>query len=106
MGLASQSTTSFTLQVTGFSTTRSLTKLNFQFAAASGATVASLSVDVSAAATNWYNSIASQAFGGQFAVSIPFSSTTSLVGKIQSVAVTASNAQGTSKSVNLSIIGP
>jgi hypothetical protein len=109
--LASQSTTGFSLQVTGFSTTRSLTTLNFQFTAASGglASNGSVSVDVSGAAANWYSSSQSQSFGGQFSVTIPFTlkqgstTSTSLVSKIQSVAVTAGNSQGTSNSLSTPI---
>lgn len=111
VGLVSQSATGFTLQVTGFSTTHSLTALNFLFTPKSGnsASNANVSVNVSAAATNWYASTQSQTFGGQFLVSIPFtlkqtsSSTTSPVSAIQSVAVTASNSQGTSTSLSTPI---
>jgi ASPM-SPD-2-Hydin domain-containing protein len=118
---------SFTVLVTGFSTTRSLSKLNFQFTVTSDVTAptSQLSLDVSAAATNWYSSASAQPFGGQFSVTVPFtlqstgtlttttsgsgtgttsgSTTPSLVSKIQSVAVTAINEQGTSNSLNTPI---
>lgn len=112
VGLTAQSTTGFTLQIVGFSTTHSLTALNFQFTTNSGnsASNGSVSVSVSAAAANWYASTQSQPFGGQFSVSIPFiltqtstSTTVTPVSAIQSVAVTASNAQGTSGSLSIPI---
>jgi hypothetical protein len=113
VGLASESSTSFTLQILGFSTTHSLTDLNFQFTTKSGVSSGgSVTVDVSSEATLWYASPTAQPFGGQFLISIPFtltqssSSTTSLVSAIQSVAVTASNAQGTSNSLSTPISGP
>jgi len=114
VGLAGSTATSFAVTINGFSTTHSLTNLSFQFTTASGATAnGSVSLDVSAAAAAWYESSQSQAFGGQFAVSVPFtltqpsaSSTTSLVSQIQSVAVTASNDQGTSNSLSTPVGGP
>jgi len=113
--LISESLNGFSLQIVGFSTPHSLTSLGFQFTTESGAKLSSssVSIDVSGAATNWYATTASQPFGGQFQIEIPFTlsqgsstTTTSLVSKIQSVAVTASNAQGTSNSQTVTITGP
>ena len=112
--LTSESSTSFALQITGFSTTHSLTNLNFQFTT-TGVNIPTggVSVDVSAAASNWYASTTSQPFAGQFLISMPFiltqgssSSTTSLVSEIQSATVTASNAQGASNTLSIPIAGP
>jgi hypothetical protein len=105
------SNTSFTLKISGFSTTHSLTKLNFQMTGTSDVTTTggTTSVDVSSAASVWYLSSASSAFGGQFAITVPFnlsSSSTSItapISKIQSVSVTATNAQGTSNSISAAI---
>lgn len=99
--------TGFSLRVVGYSTTRSLTKLSFQFTPTSDVTTpaAQFAVDVSSAAAVWYSGSQSQASGGQFGVTVPFTlqssatTITSPVGKIQSVAVSASNDQGASNSV-------
>jgi hypothetical protein len=99
--------TAFSLRVVGYSTTRSLTKLSFQFTPTPDVTTpgTQFTVDISSAAALWYNASQSQAFGGQFAVTVPFtlqsSATviTSPVSKIQSVAASASNDQGVSNSV-------
>jgi hypothetical protein len=99
--------TSFSLRLVGYSTTRSLTKLSFQFTPTSDVTTpgTQFSVDASTAAALWYNAGQSQAFGGQFAVTVPFTlqssatTITSPVSKIQSVAASASNDQGTSNSL-------
>ncbi|PWU02352.1 MAG: hypothetical protein C5B51_20890 [Terriglobia bacterium] len=119
----------FTLAISGYSTTRSLTKVNFQFTVTSDVTspTTQFSMDISQAATNWYSSSQAQPFGGQFAVSVPFtltssglsqsssSSTTSgsststttttptLISKIQSVTVSVANEQGTSNSLSTPI---
>jgi hypothetical protein len=99
--------TAFSLRVVGYSTTRSLTKLSLQFTPTSDVTTpaSQFVVDVSSAAALWYNASQSQPFGGQFAVTIPFtlqSSATMIASptsKIQSVLVSASNDQGSSNSV-------
>jgi hypothetical protein len=99
--------TSFSLRVVGYSTTRSLTKLSFQFTPTPDVTTPAnqFAMDVSSAAALWYNASQSQAFGGQFAVTVPFSlqssatTTTSPVSKIKSVVVSANNDQGASNSL-------
>jgi hypothetical protein len=109
--LASSSSNSIVLSFTGYSTTRTLTKLNLQFTAASGFTLATsqLSVDISGEAAVWFGSAASQGFGGQFTVSMPltFSGTTptgvSLLQTIASVSATVSNESGTSNAVTTPI---
>lgn len=110
----------FTLQIAGVATARNLTKLNLTFTAAANYTLAqsSMTVDVTSVATNWFQSGASNSFGGQFVVTVPFtltsnvapptstssssstSTTTNALFPIQSVSVTAANAQGTSNSVS------
>ena len=99
---------SFTVGVTGFSTTRSLSTLKFDFTPAGGGKIAPYTLDVAASAGLWYNSSASAPFGGQFSVAVPFSitnpSTTELATRvIQSVSVTATNGQGTSNAVSLTV---
>jgi len=109
--LTGQSTTGFTIQVTGFTTTRSLTSLGVQFTAAPGFTLATsqFTINVNPISTIWFESTASQAFGGQFTLSIPFTfqaSVTagqSVLSAIASVSVTASNATGASNSLQASL---
>jgi hypothetical protein len=109
--IGSQTTNSFLLTVTGFSTTRSLTALNVQFAPAAGFSVPTtpFNVDLSQVAAAWFQSSASLTFGGQFTATIPFtlqgtvSSGQSLLAGISSVSVTVSNERGTSNSVQTSV---
>jgi hypothetical protein len=92
----------FTVQVTGFSTTRTLTGLNVQFATASGFKMptSQFAIDTRAIAATWFQSTASQAFGGQFRVSIPFTfqlpTGQSVLAGITTATVTASNESGVS----------
>src|SRR5579871_73982 len=109
--VANSGTNSIVLNFTGFSTTRTLSKLNLQFTAAPGFTLATseLTVDISGAAAIWFGSANSQGFGGQFTVSLPltFSGTTptgvSLLQTIASVSATVSNENGTSNAVTTAI---
>ena len=98
----------FSVGVTGLSTTHSLSSLTFQFTPKGGGKTAQYVIDVSSAATLWYSGSASQPFGGQFAVTVPFtvpnpSTTTLATASIQSVSATITNAQGTSNSLSLAI---
>ncbi len=104
--VGSLSTTGFTLAVTGFTTTRSLTALTVQFPAPSGATLATsvFKIDVSASALLWFETSLSQSLGGLFSVQIPFtvsgaSAGSSLTQLIAGVSVSASNEIGTSNSI-------
>jgi hypothetical protein len=104
---AASGANSVVLNFTGYSTTRTLTTLNVQFTAASGFTLATsqVTVDLRQVATVWFESTASQGFGGQFTVSVPFTfSGTVPTGKtllqtIGSVSATISNQVGASNSV-------
>jgi hypothetical protein len=110
--IGSQSTTSLSIIVTGFSDSRSLDHLNFQLTPASGFTLgtASFSVDVSAAATLWFQSSTSQSEGGQFTVQIPFTfaessvaAGTNLSAAISAVSVSAVNSVGTSNVLTVTV---
>jgi hypothetical protein len=109
--VASSSATSFTIVVTGYSTTRSLSSLNFQFTGSSGVTLsgANVTVDVSQPAGTWFSSPSSSAYGGLFSVTILFSlqssssGSTSPIDKLQSFSVTATNSVGTSAAIAGSI---
>jgi len=99
------------LTLTGFSTTRSLNGLTAQFTAAPGFSVptTAINVDLTQASTLWFNSTASVAFGGQFAVTIPFtlsgtvSSTQTLIQSVSAVSVSISNGTGTSNTLQTAL---
>jgi hypothetical protein len=108
--IASSNANSIVLSISGYSTTRSLTTLNAQFTAAAGFSLAATPpVDLTQAATAYFDGTASQGFGGQFTVSVPFTFSgtppigTELVQTIASVSVTISNSVGTSNAVTTPI---
>jgi hypothetical protein len=109
--VGSQTASSFVLTVTGFSTSRSITALNVQFASAAGFNVPTtpFNIDLHQAASVWFQSNAALAFGGQFTVTIPFtlhgtvSATKTLLQGIASVSATVSNATGTSNTLTTNL---
>jgi hypothetical protein len=100
-------TNSFVLTVVGYSTTRALSTLAVQFTAAAGYHVSAgpVNIDLSHVAAAWFASTASDAFGGQFTVTVPFTLSgtvgigQSLTGGIASVSATLSNSVGTSSAI-------
>jgi hypothetical protein len=100
--------TSISVLIEGYSTTRSLGKLSLQFSSLSSSfnlPTTTFSVDVSQSAGFWYSSSSSLPFGGEFAITVPFSTTlatTSNVPLANNIAVTATatNSVGTSNSVS------
>jgi hypothetical protein len=102
---------SFTLTITGYTTTRSLASLQFQIAANSSVNLSSSAtvLDISGASQGWFQSSASQAFGGQFVLAIPFNiqvssgTLSSPANALESISVTASNASGVSNSLTATI---
>jgi hypothetical protein len=108
--LGTRTLTSFSILVSGFSTTRFLDHLTFQFKPASGVSIGSSSatIDISAAARVWFQSSASQNLGGQFSIEIPFtlgngSTGTDLTKSLSGVSVTATNETGTSNALTVVI---
>jgi len=108
--VTSETLSSFSVLLSGYSTTHALTQLTIQVNPKPGATFSAttLTVNVSSAATGWYQSTASQAFGGSFLIAIPFvlsngSTTTDLVHQVQSLSITATNDVGTSSSISVPI---
>jgi hypothetical protein len=93
----SPATSGFEAQVTGYSTTRSLTQASFSFTAKPGNTVqnATITVNVGSAFTTWYQSQNSKQFGSQFKLTVPFT-VQGPVNGIASVGVTLTNAEGSS----------
>jgi hypothetical protein len=109
--ISSITTSGFTLNVTGYSTTRALDHLTVLFKGASGVSLpaTATTISLSTAATFWYATSASQALGGVFSVSIPFTVTVSgsasatLASYIASVTVSATNEVGTSGEVQITL---
>jgi hypothetical protein len=92
------------LLISGYSTTRSVSQLAFQFTGATGTnvTTSALTTDVNSAFTSWYANPGSKVFGSQFTVTIALT-VTGDPNALQSVSVTASNAQGTSQPVSVTL---
>ena len=100
--------TTITVLIEGYSTSRSLSTLNIQLKSLSSAfnlpsTV--FSINVSQSAALWYGSSSSQPYGGEFAISVPFTTTlasTSTLPLATNIAVSAtiSNSIGTSNSMS------
>jgi len=104
------SSAGFTIQATGFSTTRSLKSAAVQLTAAKGYSLptSQFTIDLSQISNVWFESTASKAFGGEFTVSIPFTfqgltTTQSVLNAITAVSVTVSNSLGTSNSIQANL---
>ena len=94
----------FTLAITGFATSRSVSGLTFQFSPVSGGTVETPSVttDVTVPFRAWYQSASSVGFGSLFTATVLFDVDGS-TSAIQSVSATATNAQGTSQALTVNL---
>jgi hypothetical protein len=108
---SSEAAASFTLLITGYSTTRDLSSVTITFTPAPGYTLATaqFTTSISQVAALWFGGTTSQAFGGLFEISIPINLTGSvpngktLLGTIASVAATVNNSVGTSNSLQASL---
>jgi hypothetical protein len=80
--------------VTGYSNTREVSSGSFTFAV-SGSTLSPITVTLTPAFTAWFNNSTSNATGGQFKLTVPFSVTGSATA-ITKVTVTLTNTKGTS----------
>jgi hypothetical protein len=108
--VTAETLSTFTVLLSGFSTTHALTQLNIQINPKQGATFSatSLTINVSSASSAWYQSAASTPSGGAFLIEIPFvlsngSSTDDLVHMLQSLTITATNGVGVSSSISAPI---
>lgn len=105
--LANGTANGFSIVVTGFSTTRTLTSWTVDFATAPGfnMTQTKFTLDLQQVSNVWFQGAASQAFGGQFTITVPFTLTGTLpsgaplVSALSSVSVSVSNALGSSNNV-------
>jgi hypothetical protein len=98
----SQTPGGVTVVVSGFSSTRDMTSGLFHFAPASNATIATndLTVSLSSAFTTWYQNPASNAFGSQFSMTLPFAVANGAAANLVSVTVTLTNSKGNSNPVS------
>jgi hypothetical protein len=108
--ISAETQTSFTVVLTGYSTVRALKQLDIDISPKQGQsfTATHLTLDVTSAASSWFQGATSQAFGGSFLVAIPLalsngSSNTDLVHMLQSLSITATNDVGASSAVSVSI---
>jgi len=83
--------------VQGYSNTREVSSGSFTFSVSSGNTlsVSTLVVSLTSAYTTWFNNSASNATGGQFRLTVPFSVTGSATA-VTKVSVTLTNSKGAS----------
>jgi hypothetical protein len=114
--VTAQSATGITLAISGVSNSQTLTQLAFSFTPAAGYNVtgSSATLSVASVAAAWFESTAAQTSGGQFVATIPFSftngssstsstATTTLTTAVTSVSITATNPQGASAPLVVSL---
>lgn len=111
--VAERGSTTLTLRVLGVSTTRSLGKLEVRFTAAAGFNVPNLqfSMDLTGPSSVWFNSPASQTFGGQFTLDVQFQLATSDRGTeavpptlaLESASVVITNSTGSSNTATVAL---
>jgi putative Ig domain-containing protein len=87
----------FNVIVTGYSTPRNMTSALFHFSATTGTNLAAtdITVPVGPTFTNWYNNAASNAFGSQFTMTVPFT-VTGATFPVSAVTVQLTNSVGNS----------
>jgi hypothetical protein len=102
---ATTTTSGFQVQITGDSNTRELTQAVLQFTAAAGQTLqtTSLTVSLGSAAASWFQSSASDQYGSQFILTLPFTVSNGTASAIASVSVQLVNSQGTSASASATL---
>jgi hypothetical protein len=99
---ATASSSSLTVTITGYSNTRELTEAMVQFAPATGQTLqtTSLTVPLTSAAASWFGGSASDQYGSQFTLTLPFTVSNGDASAIGSVSVQLVNTKGTSSSAS------
>ena len=90
-----------TVVVTGYSNTREVSSGSFTFAVSSGNTLSqsALTVALTSAYATWFNNTASNATGGQFKLTVPFT-VNGNASAITRVSVTLTNSRGSSAAVS------
>ena len=89
-----------TVVVTGYSNTREVSSGSFAFTVSSGTAPAPVAVQLTSAFTAWFGNAASNATGGQFKLTVPFSVTQGNATAVTKVSVTLTNSKGTSAAVS------
>jgi hypothetical protein len=87
-----------TVTVIGYSTTREIVSGQFQFYTSSGPILSPVTVQLSSAFSTWYSSSASNQYGSQFTLAIPFAVAGS-ASEVVSVNATLTNTKGNSGSL-------
>jgi hypothetical protein len=109
--LTGESTNGFSIVVTGYATSRTLTNWTVQFATNPGFVMAQsqFSINIQTAGNVWFQSTASHAFGGLFTITVPFTFSGTLpsgapvVSALASVSVNVANELGTSNTVQATL---
>jgi hypothetical protein len=115
--VVSRGSSGLVLQINGYSTARTLTAVDFQFATTTGSfsfAGTRFTVNVGSEAQAWFRNPSSQAFGGQFAVQVPFTlqstgavpglpAGSGLIELLTSVTITASNSRGASNALTVNL---
>jgi hypothetical protein len=109
--LTNETANGFSIVVTGFATTRTLTAWTVQFATVPGFVMAQsqFTINIQTVGTVWFQSTASQAFGGQFAITVPFTfqgtlpTGASVLSALASVSVNVNNELGSSNTVQAAL---
>ena len=88
--------------VTGYSNTREVSSGSFTFTVSSGNALsqATIAVPLTSAYATWFGNAASNATGGQFKLTVPFSVTQGSAIAVTKVSVTLTNVQGASAAVS------
>ncbi|HTF62038.1 MAG TPA: hypothetical protein VK638_04925, partial [Edaphobacter sp.] len=109
--LSNQTANGIAISVSGFTTNRKLTTANIEFTPAAGFQMptSKFAIDVQQIATFWFRSSASQAFGGQFTITIPFvfqgtpQEGQSILSSIASVSISMNNDLGASNAIQAKV---
>ena len=96
----------FELRITGYSTSRQLTRALVQLTPSPGSNLQTtqLTIPLSDLASNWYQSAASKLFGSQFTLVLPFTIQGTASG-IGSVSVSLANDEGSSQPMSVKFNG-
>jgi sugar lactone lactonase YvrE len=99
MRILNRSSKGFDVEITGYSTSREITKATFDFGAASGAKLLTVELEpnVSSSFTDYYQSNASDTAGGAFVYTQPFIASQGDANVVASVTATLTNSLGTSQ---------
>ena len=111
ISINNETATGFSIAVTGYATSRTLTNWTVKFTTAAGyvMTTSQFTINIQQVASPWFQGAASQTFGGQFTITVPFTfqgtppNGQSLLRGIAAVSVTVGNELGASNSVQATL---